>query len=51
VALHYWSSLSFGPLNPSISMRLVIPGVILFAVGFQIVLSSFFLSILRLQRR
>jgi|SRR5271157_964118 len=51
VALHYWGILSFGDLNPSVSMRLVIPGVVLFNVGFQVVLSSFFLSILRLQRR
>jgi glycosyltransferase involved in cell wall biosynthesis len=50
-ALNYWESRSFGTLNPSISMRLVIPGVVLFAIGFQIILSSFFLSILRLQRR
>lgn len=50
-ALIYWESQGFGTLNPSISMRLVIPGVILFAVGFQIILSSFFLSILDLQRR
>ncbi len=49
-ALNYWESQSFGTLNPSISMRLVIPGVILFAVGFQIILASFFLSILDLQR-
>jgi len=50
-ALIYWESQGFGALNPSVSMRLVIPGVILFAVGFQIILSSFFLSILDLQRR
>jgi hypothetical protein len=50
-ALRYWESLSFGSLNPSISMRLVIPGVVLFAVGFQVVLSSLFLSILLLPKR
>jgi glycosyltransferase involved in cell wall biosynthesis len=50
-ALIYWEGQGFGTLNPSVSMRLVIPGVILFAVGFQIILSSFFLSILDLQRR
>jgi glycosyltransferase involved in cell wall biosynthesis len=51
LALHYWGILSFGNLNPSVSMRLVIPGVVLFNVGFQVILSSFFLSLLRLQRR
>jgi hypothetical protein len=50
-AVQYWEKLSLGPLNPSISMRLVIPGVVLFAVGFQIILSSFFLSILSLPKR
>jgi glycosyltransferase involved in cell wall biosynthesis len=50
-ALLYWESQAFGSLNPSISMRLAIPGVVLFAVGFQIVLSSLFLSILTMQRR
>jgi hypothetical protein len=32
-------------------MRLVIPGVVMFATGFQVILSSFFLSILQLQHR
>jgi glycosyltransferase involved in cell wall biosynthesis len=50
-ALIYWEKQAFGPLNPSISMRLVIPGVVLFAAGFQILLASFFLSILRLKRK
>ncbi len=50
-ALGYWESLSFGHLNASVSMRLVIPGVVLFAVGFQIVLASLFLSILQLKRK
>ena len=50
-ALIYWERQAFGSLDSSITMRLVIPGVILFAVGFEIILSSFFLSILTMQRR
>lgn len=51
LALNYWESSSFGPIDPSVSMRLVIPGVVMFATGFQVILSSFFLSILQLQHR
>lgn len=50
-ALTYWSINSFGDIDPSFSMRLVIPGTILFAMGFQILLSSFFLSILQTKRK
>ena len=50
-ALKYWESLSFGALNTAVSMRLVIPGVVLFAAGFQIVLNSLFLSILQIKQR
>ena len=49
-ALSFWSSTSFGPLDPSRTLRLVIPAVILIALGLQTVLSSFFLSILGLER-
>ena len=49
-ALSFWSSRSFGPLDPSQTLRLVIPAVTLIALGLQTVLSSFFLSILGLQR-
>lgn len=50
-ALFYWQSQSFGPLDPSISMRITIPGVVLIASGMQIVLSSFFLGILTINKR
>lgn len=50
-AMFYWSSRQFGPLDPSISMRFVIPGIILFALGLQIFFSSFFLSLLLLKRK
>jgi glycosyltransferase involved in cell wall biosynthesis len=49
-ALGLWSSTSFGPLDPSRTLRLVIPAVTLIALGLQTVLSSFFLSILGLER-
>jgi len=49
-ALDLWSSTSFGPLDPSRTLRLVIPAVTLIALGLQTVLSSFFLSILGLER-
>jgi hypothetical protein len=45
-ALIYWSENLFGPIDPTLSMRLVIPGAVLFAIGFQILFASFFLSIL-----
>jgi glycosyltransferase involved in cell wall biosynthesis len=50
-ALSYWKAHSFGPLDPSIAMRIVIPGTTLITAGFQVTLSSFFLSILGLARK
>jgi len=49
-ALSFWSATSFGPLDPSRTLRLVIPAVTLLALGLQTLLSSFFLSILGLER-
>ena len=49
-ALSFWSATSFGPLDPSRTLRLVIPAATLITVGLQTVLSSFFLSILGLKR-
>jgi glycosyltransferase involved in cell wall biosynthesis len=46
-----WGEHSFGPLNTSHTMRIVIPSVTSLALGSQTVLSSFFLSILGLRRR
>ena len=51
LGLAYWQSHHFGPLNPEKTMRIVIPGVVFFTLGFQIVLSSFFLSVLGMARR
>lgn len=41
-----WGRLHFGPLNPTVTMRSVIPSILVMILGFQIVLSSFFFSIL-----
>lgn len=50
-AIHAWQVHHFGPLDYASTMRLVIPGATLTALGFQTMLSSFFLSILRMHRR
>jgi len=50
-SLIYWEKLSFGPLDPSVSMRIAIPGTILLTLGIQFILSSFFISILSLKRK
>jgi len=45
-ALVYWSQNHFGEIDPTFSMRLAIPGAVLFTLGFQTLFASFFLSIL-----
>jgi len=45
-ALIYWGENRFGHIDPVYSMRLVIPGAVLFALGIQVFFSSFFLGIL-----
>lgn len=45
-ALIYWSENLFGKIDPTFSMRLVIPGAVLFTLGFQALFASFFISIL-----
>jgi len=45
-AVIYWGENQFGPIDPTYSMRLVIPGAVLFTLGFQIFFASFFISIL-----
>lgn len=50
-ALWQWRAQNFGDLDYGKTMRWVIPGVTLTALGFQTVLSSFFLSILGMRRR
>jgi len=50
-AVKQWQSVNFGNLDYTQTMRLVIPGMTLTALGFQTVLSSFFASILGTHRR
>jgi glycosyltransferase involved in cell wall biosynthesis len=51
LAINQWRLTGFGDLDYAQTMRLVVPGVTLTALGFQTVLSSFFVSILGLHRR
>jgi glycosyltransferase involved in cell wall biosynthesis len=50
-AVVQWKSAHFGRLDYAVTMRWVIPGATLTALGFQTVLSSFFVSILGMKRR
>jgi glycosyltransferase involved in cell wall biosynthesis len=51
VAVNQWRTAGFGPLDYRVTMRWVIPGATLTAIGFQTVLSSFLLSMLGMGRR
>jgi len=50
VAVAQWRAVDYGPLNYSHTMRIVVPGAMLTALGFQTIISSFFLSLLELRR-
>ncbi len=50
-AFSRWQSQLFGALDPAETMRVVIPSVTCFALGFQVVFSSFFLSVLNLKTK
>ncbi|MCF3652129.1 glycosyltransferase family 2 protein [Synoicihabitans lomoniglobus] len=50
-AVGQWYAAGFGNLEYAITMRWVIPGVTLAALGFQTVFSSFFVGILRMGRK
>jgi glycosyltransferase involved in cell wall biosynthesis len=50
-AVSYWGNRSFGPLDPSKMLRLVIPAAFMFLLGCQTVLNSLFLSVLGLRVR
>lgn len=50
-AVWQWKSEHFGRLDYAVTMRWVIPGATLTALGFQTVLSSFFVSILGMKHR
>lgn len=50
-AINQWRLAGFGRLDYAHTMRLVIPGATLLALGFQTVLSSFLISLLGMKRR
>jgi hypothetical protein len=50
-AIWQWRNTGFGSLDYSHTMRWVIPGATLTAIGFQTILSSFFVSILGMRRK
>lgn len=50
-AVYHWWVQEFGRLDYAETMRLVVPGVTMTALGFQTVLGCFFLSLLDLRRR
>jgi len=50
-AVSFWHSRGFGPLDPVKTLRLVTPGVVFLAIGFQTLFSSFFLSVLGMAKR
>jgi glycosyltransferase involved in cell wall biosynthesis len=49
-AVGVWGEAKFGALNPLQTLRLIIPAVVSLTLGCQIILSSFFLSVLGLKR-
>lgn len=49
-AVYAWSQHAFGPLDPSKMFRMIIPSVMAMVAGGQIVLASFFMSVLALRR-
>lgn len=50
-AIAQWEAVNFGPLDYAVTMRWVIPGVTLAALGCQAMFASFFLSVLRMARK
>ena len=51
IAVWQWRATGFGDLDYSRTMRVVIPGVTLTTLGFQTILSSFYLSILGMRNK
>jgi len=50
-ALWFWHAQGFGALRPAETFRWVIPGSLCLALGCQMILTSFFLGVLRLDTR
>lgn len=49
--LNFWKNHHFGPLDPDRTLRIVIPGFVALTLGIEIVLSSFFVSVLGMARK
>jgi hypothetical protein len=49
LAVASWGAVGFGALDPRVTMRALIPSLVLLALGFQTVFASFFLSILGIE--
>ncbi len=49
LAVASWQAVGFGSLDPSLTMREVIPAVVLLAIGTQTIFASFFISILSIE--
>jgi hypothetical protein len=50
-AVWFWSARGFGHLQPPQTLRWVIPGTLSLALGCQMILTCFFLDMLRLDTR
>ena len=50
-AVGVWQATSFGPLDPVVSLRLVIPSAFLLFLGGQLMLAGFFLGVLAMKRK
>jgi hypothetical protein len=50
-AVYSWSRVSFGPLVPTHTLRITIPAIVALILGFQTILSAFFLNALGLKRK
>ena len=51
LAVNQWRLHDFGRLDYAYTMRFVIPGVTMTALGFQTILSGFFVSIMGMRRK
>jgi glycosyltransferase involved in cell wall biosynthesis len=51
LAVWGWRRTGFGALDPRVTMRQLIPAVLLMIVGIQTIFASFFLSVLTLRRK
>ena len=51
ISIIIWNHERFGRMdNPELTMRIVVPSVVAMSLGSQIILSSFFLSIMGIER-